>query len=499
MPRVMKTFRFYFLVLLSAATALRAADGAWTFDRLCAMAAERAAVPYHDDSTPAPATLARLSYDDLRCIEFCREAAVWHAEHLPFEVMMYHPGGGYTQGVALQLLEGGQPRSVPFNAGLFLYHQIPVATNELPATLNYPGFRVVTELNQRGRFDEVISFLGASYFRALGKGQTYGASARGIALRPAAGQAEEFPRFTAFWVERPERKMDELRLFALLDGPSVCGAYQFVLKPGEDTTVQVRAALYARKILTNLGIGTLTSMFWHGKNSPDRCGDFRPEVHDSDGLLVADGDGTWRWRPLQNVAAVRDTNLPLGHLQGFGLFQRDRKFSNYQDTEALYHRRPSVWVEPTGDWNTGRIRLTELPAHGEYGDNVVACWEPVQPLTPGKPLNASWTLHWFMEDHMQPLMARCVNTFVAGRRILLDFAGGELHGVGDKPVAAQVSSDNGATRNLHVIANPDVGGWRVGFDVVPAETNRTTALSVTLRAAIGGQNLSETWMYQLAL
>lgn len=499
MPHVMNPLRFYFLVLLSVATALRAADGAWTFDRLCTMAAERAAAPYHDDSTPAPATLARLSYDDLCNIAYRHDAAIWRTEKLPFRLMMYFPGGLHSQSVSLNLLEDGQARHQSFDPALFDFRQVVVATNEISATLDYAGFRVHHELNRPGVFDELISFLGASYFRALGKGQTYGASARGIALRPAAGSAEEFPRFTAFWVERPERKADELRLFALLDGPSVCGAYQFVLKPGEDTTVQVRAVLFARKELTNHGIGTLTSMFWHGKNSPDRCGDFRPEVHDSDGLLVADGDGTWRWRPLQNVAAVRDTNLPLGHLQGFGLLQRERHFSSYQDTEALYHHRPSVWVEPTGDWGAGRIRLTELPAHGEYGDNVVACWEPVQPLIPGKPLNAAWTLHWFMEDHMQPTMARCVNTFVAGRRVLLDFAGGELRGTDDKPVAADVSFDNGAIRNLHVIATPDVGGWRVGFDVVPAETNRMSALTVTLRAATGGRILSETWMYQLAL
>jgi glucans biosynthesis protein len=183
-------------------------------------------------------------------------------------------------------------------------------------------------------------------------------------------------------------------------------------------------------------------------------------------------------------------------LRGFGLLQRDRNFFSYQDTEAQYHRRPGVWVEPAGDWGAGRIRLTELPAQGEYGDNIVACWEPAQPLTPGTPLDVSWTLHWFMDDRLRPPLARCVNTFAAGSRVLLDFVGENLRDADAKTLVADVTCGNGTVRNQHVMANPDLGGWRVGFDVTPAGTERTVELTVTLRDT-AGRALSETWMYQL--
>lgn len=472
------------------------------FAAVRALAAERAARPYADISPPLPPALARLTYDDIRRITFNEGQSVWRPEALPFRLQMFHLGSLNTRAVDISLVDKGRAAPLRFSPALFLYHDAPVQAADLPASLGFAGFRALYPLNAPGRYDEVISFLGASYFRALGQGQFYGASARGLAVDCAAAGPEEFPRFVAFWLDRPEAAGGVLTFRALLDGPRVTGAYEFTLTPGAITVVGVRAVLFARQPLVEYGLGALTSMFWFGENSPDRCGDFRPEVHDSDGLLVHRGDDTWVWRPLINSRQVRQSFLNDGRLRGFGLLQRDRRFGSYEDIEARYHRRPSIWVEPVGDWGPGSVRLVELPTQSEYADNIVAYWRPAQPLVPGQPLEARWNLHWYGETPAWPPLARCEGTRQAAlkdaprrHRFELDFGGPGLGSDPASPPQAEIVTDNGTVREPHVVFNPDTGWWRVGFIAERAEPGRLAELRCSLRDA-QQRVMSETWIYQ---
>jgi glucans biosynthesis protein len=489
--------RFFCLVTFLAVTAARAAEEPWDFEKLRTLAAERAKTPYRDSAAPLPPTLDKLCYDDMRCIEFNGDKAVWRGENLPFRLMMYHLGGPLNrQGVTLHTVEAGVERPLPFRADYFLYHQIAVKTGEMTSALGFAGFRVLNELNQPGKFDELISFLGVSYFRALGKGHIYGTSARGLAVNSCCEEKEEFPRLVEFWISRPEAASSNLVIDALLDSISVCGAYRFTVAPGEDTVVDVRCALFARHRLTRYGLGSLTSMYWFGENTVNHQGEFRPEVHDTDGLLVARGDGSWLWRPLRNPQSLQEEHVLARHPRGFGLLQRDRRFTSYEDIEAQYHKRPSVWVEPGGDWGQGYVMLAELPAWNEYGDNIVAYWQPNFPLEPGVPREFAWRLHWYTENPAWPPLARAVNSFVAGRRVVLDFAGRGLSPDPREPPVPDILFDQGKLANLHLLPNPEIRGWRIGFEMVETLAGKPVNLQVTLRDK-GGRALSETWIYPL--
>lgn len=490
------TLRLVLLVLLAVGLS-HAADTNSNFERVRALAATRATTPFQDSAAPLPPSLDRLCYDEIRCIEYDANQSVWRAENLPFRVMMYHLGGPLLkQSVSLNMVEQGQSAPLPFDPSRFLYHHIAVNKADLTNTLGFAGFRVLNQLNEPGKFDELISFLGVSYFRALGKGQIYGTSARGLAINSCCEEKEEFPRFIAFWLTRPDANATNVVIDALLDSVSVSGAYRFTVYPGENTVVDVQCVLFARHPLTRYGLGTLTSMYWFGENTVNHQGEFRPEVHDTDGLLMARGDGSWWWRPLRNHASMQEQRFQQRHPRGFGLLQRDRRFTSYEDIEANYHKRPSVWVEPLGDWGTGYVMLAELPAWNEYGDNIVAYWQPAAPLVPGKPLEAAWRLHWYKENPIWPPMTRVVNSFVAGRRVVLDFAGGRLNRKATGVPVPDITLDQGKLHGVHLLANPEIQGWRVGFEVLDTIAGRPVAVQVVMRDK-DGNALSETWTYPL--
>ena len=489
--------RLILLLVATAAVTLRAADSTWSFDQVRAMAAVRAAAPYQEPAAALPPSLARLSYDDLRCIESDANQAVWRAANLPFRLMMYHLGGPLQkQGVSLNMVENGKVAPLLFDSRMFLYHQVPVNTAELTNTLGFAGFRVLNQVNQPGKYDELISFLGASYFRALGKGQLYGTSARGLAINSCCEAPEEFPRFAAFWITRPDANATNIEIDALLDSASVSGAYHFTVRPSVDTVVDVRCVLFARRPLARYGLGALTSMFWFGENMVDHYGDFRPKVHDTDGLLVARNDGTWIWRPLRNPLYLQEERFSAEHARGFGLLQRDRRYTSYEDIEANYHKRPSVWVEPVGDWGYGYVMLAEMPTWNEYSDNIVAYWQPLFELKPGAPLEFAWRLHWYMDNPAWPPLARTVNSFVSGHRVVLDFVGGALGFDPTNEPVPDITLERGKLHGLHVLANPEIRGWRVGFEVLDTMAGKPATIQVMLRDKMG-RVLSETWTYPL--
>jgi glucans biosynthesis protein len=472
------------------------------FEHVRRQAARLAAAPYAPERSNLPRWLAELSYDDYRLIVFQREKALWRADELPFQVQFFHPGGLFRETVVVREFSATHAQVVPFASEFFDYSGLR-QRGRLPSGLRYAGFRVTHPLNRPDHFDELVSFLGASYFRALGAGQVYGISARGLAIDSGLPTPEEFPRFTEFWLGKPAPGAGSLTIYALLDGPRVAGAFEFVVHPGSTTTMEVRAELTFRASVALPGFAPLTSMFWFGKNTDRPPGEPRPQVHDSDGLAVETADHTWWWRPLQNPTTPLATGLATTNPRRFGLVQRDRHFANYQDLEAEYHRRPSAWVEPVGEWGAGSVHLVELPTRDEYQDNIVAFWVPAETPRPGQPIELRYRLHWAgteapLDEAVPGRVAATRTGTVHGRPLArlfwIDFAGERLARAAPDALSAEVKLGPQANV-LHKVTmkNPHDDSWRVALQVEANEPGRAIELRVQLRD--GYTPVTETWIY----
>ncbi|MCP5284244.1 MAG: glucan biosynthesis protein G [Burkholderiaceae bacterium] len=480
------------------------AGWAFGFDDVAALARQQAAAPWQAAATPMPPALADLSYDEAREIRYRPDHAVWHGGD--YELQFFHRGYVQRDLVAVHLVEGGQVRRMGYDSAAWDFGQLGSTRGLSPEQLNEPGpagFRIHHALNDPAYKDELVVFLGASYFRALGRGQRYGLSARALALDTVGGGPEEFPRFTAFWIERPAPGADGVTVLALLDSPRASGAWQFVVRPGENTVMDVRARLFLRAPVAMLGLAPLTSMYQHGENQP-RPGDFRPEVHDSDGLSIA-ADGEWLWRPLVNPGAPLASSFEVRRLEGFGLMQRDRRFAAYEDDEAHYERRPSAWVEPVGDWGPGRVVLLQLPTPDETHDNIVAAWQPARQPAPGEALDIAYRLYWQGEQVARPATGWTVQSR-RGRgwaapqpgelQFIVDFDGPTL-----RALAADGSADAAVKPVITPLANARVlqahawrhpaGGWRMALRVQRPDPAQPMELRAFLQH--GAQALTETW------
>ncbi|WP_337189353.1 glucan biosynthesis protein [Phenylobacterium sp.] len=450
-----------------------------------------AAEPYRPPASPLPPALAALGYDAYRDLRYRPDHAIWSRERLPFQLQMFHRGGLFRDPVELFEVHGATAQAIPYRAEQFSYG--PQDPGPLPPDLGFAGFRIHAPLDVRGRFDEVAAFLGASYFRAVARGVGYGLSARGLTL--GAGEpGEEFPAFRAFWIERPARGARRIVVHALLDSPSVAGAYRFEIGSGAATVMEIEASLFPRRPLASAGLAPLTSMYLFGPEQPRRYDDFRPQVHDSDGLLTADGRGPPVWRPLVHTPATRIRDLDPGPPRAFGLLQRQRDFAAYQDLEALYHQRPGAWVEPLEGFPPGAVRLVELGARSEAEDNVVTMWRPAQPLAAGREHRFRYRLTWAAQPEPPSRLARAV-AWRSGhghtpreRRFIVEFGPGA-----SDELSAQVSASAGAARLETVQPNAQTGGARVSFAFNPG-----TAVASDLRVGLvrGGAPVSEAWLYR---
>lgn len=494
-------------VMAISARPARAQAASFGFEDVARLAQERAAQPYEAASSALPAELQSLDYDGYRDIRFRPARSLWRDAQLPFEAQFFHRGLYQREPVRLHEITPQGVRPLGYDSADYDFGANAVQPQTW-GDLGHAGFRIHHTLNTPQYKDEILVFLGASYFRALGAGQQYGLSARGLAIDTAGGSGEEFPRFTAFWLERPAPDAQAVALYALLDSPRAAGAYRFEVLPGAQTLVRVQARLFLRageRPVATLGLAPLTSMFFSGENQP-RPGDFRPEVHDSDGLMVASGDGEWLWRPLQNPKVPRVTSFGVEQLRGFGLMQRDRAFASYEDTEARYERRPSAWVRPLSDWGPGRVELVQLPTPDETHDNIVAYWVPAQLPAPGQPLDFSYEIAWQGDTQAQPPGSRVVQSRrgmgytrltpleLSGQvQYVLDFAGPALEALPpDAQVRAVVTADaNGRVLEQIAYPHPAGGRWRVTVRVQRLDASRP----VELRAFLQQDNhvLSETW------
>lgn len=461
------------------------------------MARERAQKPYKAPDTKLPAQLDKLSYDDYRNIRFNAERALWRGDNLKFQLQLLHRGFLFRDKVDLFVVSEGQARPVAYQPDLFRFEHGLAAPNPADSNLGFSGFRIHSPLNRADYFDEVAVFQGASYFRAIAKGQVYGSSARGLSVKTGDPAGEEFPVFVAYWIEKPQASGDSIVLHALLDSASAAAAFRFTIRPGNSTNMAVEMTLYPRADIDKAGIGTLTSMFFFGPNDRDGTDDFRPMVADAGALSVANGRGERLWRPLQNPRNLEFSVFADTNTRGFGLMQRQRSFFDYQDLEARYEKRPSVWVEPIGDWGEGAVHLIEIPTKEEIHDNIVAFWRPKDPLRKGGEYSYTYRLHWAWDQPDPPRLARFGDTrtglWEGGRIFVTDLVGPGLTGEAGEKLRAEVSTSAGGVRNVVLQPNPEIDGARLSF-ILDAPGDAPAELRAQLMR--GDELASEVWIYR---
>jgi glucans biosynthesis protein len=481
----------------------------FSFERLKDTARRVAAKPYAPPPKPDAAVLNKLDYQAWGQVTFNTDYALYKDGPLP--VTFFHLGQWFQKPVNIYAVEGGQAREVVYDQR---YFQMPADSpaRALPRGVGFAGFRV--QEPRAGRLDwrhnDWTAFLGASYFRAIGDLYQYGLSARAIAVDTAVyGKDEEFPDFRQIFIERPAAGADAITVHALLDGPSVAGACRFAMTREKGVIMDIDQALFLRKPVERLGVAPLTSMYWFSETIKPTAADWRPEVHDSDGLSIWTGADEHIWRPLNNPAQTTASAFNDDGPKGFGLMQRDRVFDHYGDG-VFYDRRPSLWVEPKGSWGKGAVELIELPTDDEIHDNIVACWTPAEPAKAGQALELSYRLYWQSDEPHPTPLARCVATRLGKggqpglprppgvRKFVLEFQGGPLTTlpVGVKPDLVLSASRGRYTdyRIIEPVSDGVAGHWRVEFDL--ADTPGPQPVEMRLQLTVGGKLASETWLYQ---
>ncbi|MDQ0706582.1 glucans biosynthesis protein [Pseudomonas sp. W3I7] len=488
------------LVTGSALFCLFGAGQLWAFslDDVSAKAKELAGQKYEAPRSNLPNEFREMKFADYQKIRFRNEKAEWADQNTPFKLSFYHQGMHFDTPVKINEVTADSVQEIKYDPNRFDFGDVkfdPKATEQL----GYAGFRVLYPINKADKQDEIMTMLGASYFRVVGKGQSYGLSARGMAIDTALPSGEEFPRFTEFWIERPKPGEKQLVIFALLDSPRATGAYRLTLRPGTDTIVDVKSQMFLRDKVSKLGIAPLTSMYLFGANQPSKVLNYRRELHDSSGLSIHAGNGEWIWRPLNNPKHLSVSNFAVENPRGFGLLQRGRDFSHYEDLDDNYDKRPSAWIEPEGDWGKGSVDLVEIPTADETNDNIVAFWSPAELPKVGEPLDVSYRLHWTMDekdlhpadsawvkqtlrstgDVKQSNLIRQPDGSVA---YLVDFEGPSLKNLPpDAPVRSQVSvGDNAEIVENSVRYNEHTKGWRLTLRMKIKDAGKPTEMRAAL-------------------
>lgn len=497
-------------ILLSLST-----TSVWAFsiDDVARKAKSLAGKSYDAPKSNLPSIFRDMKYADYQQIQFNHDKAYWNNTHTPFKLEFYHQGMYFDTPVKINEVTADAVRKIKYNPDYFNFGRVKHDKSTVQ-DLGFAGFKVLYPLNKKGKNDEIVSMLGASYFRVVGAGQVYGLSARGLAIDTALPSGEEFPRFREFWIERPQPKATSLLVYALLDSPRATGAYRFTIRPGKESLVDVQSKIYLRDKVGKLGIAPLTSMFLYGPNQPSSAMNYRPEMHDSNGLSIHAGNNEWIWRPLNNPKHLAVSTFTTENPKGFGLLQRGRTFARYQDLDDRYDLRPSAWITPKGNWGKGHIELVEIPTNDETNDNIVAFWTPEHLPDAGKEMNFNYSILFTRdEDKLHAKggawvdqtrrsigdvkQANLIRQADGTTAFVVDFVGPEMKKLSsDTPVTSQASiGDNGEIVENSVRYNAVTKGWRLTLRVKVKDEKKTTEM----RAALvnGDKTLSETWSYQL--
>lgn len=472
---------------------------------------------YVSPQSNLPDNFRQLSFVDYQKIYFDHSKAYWKSEDLPFRLEFYHQGMYFDKPVRINEIVDNQVREIVYDSDYFDTTAAIGTKESQDSTLGFAGFKVQFPINDSKKVDdEIFSALGASYFRVVGEDQVYGLSSRALAINTGLMSGEEFPHFIEFWIEKPEPRQKHLVIYALLDSPSVTGAYQITLDPHGDLVVDVDSKVFFRKPVEKLGIAPLTSMFLFGKNQPSNLTNYRPAIHDSNGLSILTNDNKWIWRPLNNPKRLSFSLFSLDNPKGFGLIQRDNNFDNYQDLDDHYEMRPSAWIEPINDWGNGHVELIEIPTADETNDNIVAFWVTEKDYQPGDELEAKYRINFTLEEEKRypSDVARVKQTLYSlgdekqvnlvrkldgSLSYVIDFVGENLAALPkDTPIKAAINiNDNGELVSNRLMYNPIYKGWRVIINFKVKDSDKPTEMYISLVTDDGkNQQLTETWNAQ---
>ncbi|THK40685.1 glucan biosynthesis protein G [Methylophaga sp. SB9B] len=489
-------FTSLFFSTTFAETSNEQVDGtAFSHDTVIEYARKLAEEPFKQPKT-APEELKKLDYSTYRQINFLENAAIWGGTPTKFSVQLFAPGFLYQDLIDIDVVESGKSFPLELSENSF---RVPneIIGKKLTEVGKYAGLRLHYPLNNADYQDEFIVFQGASYFRVVSKGQLYGISARGLAIDVGQPKGEEFPIFKRFWIERPSSKQNAIVVHALLDSKSVTGAYRFGIHPGSPSKVDVQAILFPRTDVKHVGLAPLTSMFMHGgMDRPDQL-DYRPAVHDSEGLQMRNGQGERIWRPLNNPQTLQISAFIDENPKGFGLIQRNRDFAYYQDLEANYHQRPSAWIEPVGDWGKGQVELVEIPSASEENDNIVAYWKPENGLKKGEPFEFAYTLTSPDDVPTNKNRPRIVGSasglklFDKNKEILIDYSNINSDDIENIDVIASISQ--GKILESRIEANPHINGARV---VITFDSQDADVAELRVQLNKGDKQAAPTWLYR---
>ncbi|HLW05029.1 MAG TPA: glucan biosynthesis protein [Azoarcus sp.] len=477
----------------------------FSFDTLIERARERAAAPYRPRtaSDALSRSLAQLDYDAYQKIRFDPQRALWRERKGASPVGLFHQHAGAQTSVDIHLVENGQAHTLAYDPSVFEYTG-KFQADDLPDDAGWAGFRVL----HADQPHDWLAFMGASYFRSAGPLDQYGLSARGIAINTALNEeAEEFPEFTAFWLE--PRDDGGILIHALMEGPSCAGAMRIDCAPPNEQNVamDVSMRLFTRQEIRRLGVAPLTSMFWYSETNREEATDWRPEVHDNDGLALWTGPGERIWRPLDNPKSLRTSSFADRNPRGFGLMQRDRAFAHYQDDGVFYERRPALWIEPQGEWGEGFVQLVEIPTDDEIYDNIVAYWTTDRPIPAGEALNFDYRMHWMVAPVFgEPSVGHAIASRTGragvpgqprpegGMKYSVDFTGGELANFTSEQgiVRPVVEATHAKIDNPYALRVAGTDHWRLIFDLFPEGNG---PVDVRAYLAADDQALTETWMF----
>lgn len=462
-------------------------------------ARQQAQHDYKQPNAQVPDWLKNLSYEQWQDIRFHSTAAMWMGQKLPFVVQFYHLGSIYTAPVDIRVIQpDGKVGTAQFSSAQF-YYGPSIPKQSLPGKLGYAGFSLYGMQPKKNFYSPFAEFLGASFFRGSILGKPFGTVARGLAVDTGLPSGEEFTFFKEFWIVQPKPKDRAITIYALLDAPSITGAYRFVIQPSASiTTMDIQASLFRRRNPGKLGLAPLGTTYFYGENARQAYDDYRIEVHDADGLLMHSAASKWIWRPLQNPKALVDETYPLPSLLGYGLLQRDRRFDHYGDIEAAYQDRPHVWVTPKGNWGGGELELFELPIKNDMNRNVLAFWSPKKLSEDlAQPIEFAYTLSWSTQEPVPDELAHTAATRISqnpNTQLLtfdIDWQRSKRSATVSGNVQANVQVNGGKLLGYHIQPNPQLKGWRLTIQVQPANG------PVELKAGLSqkGESISESWRY----
>lgn len=452
--------------------------------------------PYKAIPADIPDAFKNLNYDQYVSIHLRPNATIWAGDNIGFALEPLHRGFIFSTPVQINLVSDEQQRRLIYDEKMFDFGKIAPPANI--GDIGFSGFRVLAPQETSGFF-ELATFQGASFFRAVGRGQNPGAMARALSIKTADPRGEEFPAFRSMWIERPTMAANALVIHAIIDSESVVGAYRFTLRPGDATIIDTESTLFARAALDNFGIATMSATHLSGAIDRSRADDLRPNVSEISGLQILTGKGEWLWRPVSNPDTLQISTFVDENPRGFGFIQRDRNFDHYQDDDQHWEARPSLWIEPIGDWSFGGVQLVEIPSESEANDNIIAYWRPKQSLAAGNEISFAYRQFWCKTPPERPALAIAVSSrsgrgsSAKRRRFLVEFSG-EILGL-QKPedIKPNLSASPGSIVSVRTFASADKASYRVLFELDPGG-EAYSELRLVLEAS--GKPVSETWIYR---